>query len=237
MGTPDDGVPVGAHDRMPHRGSQMQSVKFENCEQLFACPLVTFRLAEAEALNLSVIADINALRSQYAGVRRSNQNGWHSNLDFFQRPEASFARLRSFISDAIWQATRQISPGFAFDACSIQAEGWINVNGRGAYNAPHDHPGWAWSGTYYVACLSSAETRGGMIEFLDPRTGIRAVTVEGANCFASKVAITPEPGMLIVFPSFLRHWVYPNEQDADRISIAFNARFVAAQTPTIPAPV
>jgi hypothetical protein len=63
------------------------------------------------------------------------------------------------------------------------------------------------------------------------------VTVEGANCFASKVAILPEPGMLILFPSFLRHWVYPNEQDADRTTIAFNARFVIARAPTIPAAV
>jgi uncharacterized protein (TIGR02466 family) len=214
----------------------MQSVKFENFQQLFACPLAAFRIAEAEALNRSAIADIKALRSLCAGVQKSNQNGWHSNLDFFQRGEASFVRLGSFISDAIRQATRQISPGFAFDACSIQAEGWINVNGRGAYNSPHDHPGWAWSGSYYVACPSSRQNRGGMIEFLDPRTGVRAVTVDGANCFAGKVAISPEPGMIILFPSFLRHWVYPNEQDADRISITFNARFVAARTPTIPTP-
>jgi hypothetical protein len=73
-----------------------------------------------------------------------------------------------------------------------------------------------------------------MIEFIDPRTGVRAVSVEGANCFASKVAVSPDPGMLIMFPSFLRHWVYPNEQDADRISVAFNVRFAARRIPTAP---
>jgi hypothetical protein len=119
----------------------MQGIKFDNLQQLFACPLATFRIAEAESLNRSLIADTNALQSQCEGVHRSNQNGWHSKLDFFQRPEASFARLGFLISDAIQQATRQISPGFAFDGCSIQAEGWINVNGRGEFGLPRND-GW-----------------------------------------------------------------------------------------------
>jgi hypothetical protein len=31
--------------------------------------------------------------------------------------------------------------------------------------------------------------------------------------------------MLLMFPSYLRHWVYPNESDQDRVTIAFNVRF------------
>lgn len=133
--------PLARTTGLPHSGSQMQGIKFDNLQQLFACPLATFRIAEAESLNRSLIADTNALQSQCEGVHRSNQNGWHSKLDFFQRTEASFARLGFLISDAIQQATRQISPGFAFDGCSIQAEGWINVNGRGEFGLPRND-GW-----------------------------------------------------------------------------------------------
>ena len=28
-----------------------------------------------------------------------------------------------------------------------------------------------------------------------------------------------------MFPSYLRHWVYPNESEEERVTIAFNARF------------
>ena len=30
--------------------------------------------------------------------------------------------------------------------------------------------------------------------------------------------------MLVMFPSFLKHWVYPHESPEDRISIAVNMR-------------
>ena len=32
----------------------------------------------------------------------------------------------------------------------------------------------------------------------------------------------PKEGDLIMFPSWLRHWVEPSQSDEDRISIAFN---------------
>jgi len=44
---------------------------------------------------------------------------------------------------------------------------------------------------------------------------------------------------MILFPSYLVHWVYPNEADTERWSIAFNATFKkarvakTAQTPSI----
>lgn len=65
-----------------------------------------------------------------------------------------------------------------------------------------------------------------MIEFLDPRgsTGVRAPDV--SMLFAPKFQIRPRAGTLLIFPAYLTHWVYPNQDDADRISVAFNARVV-----------
>ena len=41
---------------------------------------------------------------------------------------------------------------------------------------------------------------------------------------------------MIIFPSYLRHWVYPNEEESERVSIAFNIRYSsAAQYPPQPA--
>jgi hypothetical protein len=31
--------------------------------------------------------------------------------------------------------------------------------------------------------------------------------------------------MLMIFPSFLYHWVYPNLGDIERVSVAFNMRY------------
>jgi uncharacterized protein (TIGR02466 family) len=52
------------------------------------------------------------------------------------------------------------------------------------------------------------------------------LTIDGAACFAGKYRLSPQTGQLLNFPSWLRHWVYPNESNELRVSVAFNLRFV-----------
>ena len=205
----------------------MTTIALQSLEPLFHSPLVTFEVPGAAALNERLIDEIAAIRAASPGVQRSNQNGWHSNDDFFERKEPACRELIAHLVEAVRQATLQIAPQFDFAKVGgAQFEGWINVNGKGAYNTPHDHPGWAWSGSYYVDVPENAVGRSGSIEFLDTRTNTRVVSIDSAPCFMSKYTLQPKSGQLLLFPAYLRHWVYPNEQDEDRISIAFNARFV-----------
>jgi len=127
-------------------------------------------------------------------------------------------------------ATRHVAPGYEFRGRSLQAEGWVNINGQHAYNTPHDHAGWAWSGSYYVQ-VPEAQGRSGLFEFLDCRTNANVVGIEGAACFTAKSPVTPRAGLLLLFPAYLQHWVHPNEQPEERISIAFNARFMPVTLP------
>ena len=107
------------------------------------------------------------------------------------------------IRDAVDDATRRIAPGTDPSLFTLECEGWINVNPTGGFNAPHDHPGWYWSGAYYVATPDpGAEVRctdptAGCIEFLDGRTNLRVLSHIDAHCMASKVVYRPEAGLLI----------------------------------------
>jgi uncharacterized protein (TIGR02466 family) len=203
-----------------------RSIALRSATPLFASPLLTFQLSACESINALLLMEIAAMHELSNGIERSNQNGWHSPNDFFGRGEPGCKELRTHILEALRQATLQIAPTFDFSTRQLQMEGWVNVSGRGGYNTPHDHPGYAWSGCYYVAVPENPPGRSGSIEFLDPRTNVRVVTVDDATCFVSKVTMQPQAGMLLLFPSYLYHWVYPNEQDFDRVSIAFNARFL-----------
>lgn len=211
----------------------MSALQLQRFEPLFYSPLLVFQLPDAAALNQRLLAEAAAMRAASPGLERSNQNGWHSNDDFFERTEPGCVELRSHMVEAVRQATLRVAPKFDFSAMGMQAEGWINVNEQGGYNTPHDHPGWVWSGCYYVRVPAispgDGSERSGAIEFLDMRTNVRVLTVEDATCFMSKFTLQPSDGMLVLFPSYLRHWVYPNEQSAERVSIAFNARFVPVQ--------
>jgi uncharacterized protein (TIGR02466 family) len=204
---------------------RLSSLVLERVEALFPAPLAVFRLADVESLNASLLSEALARRAAEPGLARSNLHGWHSDDDFFERAEPGGVELRSRIIDAAARFTLQVSPRFDLAASAVQAEGWINIGAHGALNTPHDHPGWVWSGCYYVQ-VPAGDGVGGEIEFLDPRTNVRTLTIDGAACFAGKYRLVPQAGQLLIFPSWLRHWVYPNESDDLRVSVAFNLRFV-----------
>ena len=204
----------------------MSPLRLDALEPLFFTPLAVFSLPDATALNARLLDEAFALRVSSDGQQRSNQNGWHSADDFFERTEPGCRALQTHFLEAVRQATLRISPGFDFAAMAAEAQGWININGKGGFNTPHDHPGWAWSGCYYVRVPEGTTERSGCIELLDNRTNLQVPTIKDAPCFMSQYTIKPVDGMLLLFPSWLRHWVYPNEDDIERVTIAVNARFV-----------
>jgi uncharacterized protein (TIGR02466 family) len=206
-------------------------LRLQRLEPLFFSPLAVFEVADAAALNARLVAEALARRASSPGLQRSNRRGWHSEDDLFSRDEPGAQALCDHIVDAVSHLTEQVSPHFDLDGHDLQLEGWINVLADGGLNAPHDHPGWVWSGCYYAQVpddVSGPASAGeGAIEFLDSRTNVRTLTVDGAACFASKYRVQPRAGQLLIFPSWLRHWVEPHHAaDALRVSIAFNARFL-----------
>lgn len=199
---------------------------FQGIQPLFYSPLSVFNIEDHQTLNQQLVNDIEAHRSECVGVDKSNWKGWHSDYDFFRLQRPSFLTLQSNIIEAVKTTTRRLSQNFNLEDYELQAEGWINVLDQGGLNTPHDHPGWVWSGCYYVKVPKGMNELSGCIEFLDSRTAIRTLTVDGASCFESKYRVHPSEGMLLIFPAYLRHWVYPNDSDASRITIAFNFRYL-----------
>lgn len=203
--------------------------KLQLCDQraLFSTPLFTYLINGHEALNAQLIDDIHRLRQQSEGIKSSNQYGWHSERDFFERPEASFRATAQQFLTALVTTTITINPELDREAYSMHVKGWINVNERGAYNTPHDHPNHILSGVYYVKAPERDRkdpSRSGSIEFIDSR-GLTVLPHKGELILGNaKCRLRPQAGMLLIFPSPLLHWVYPHEEDEERISIAFNMR-------------
>jgi uncharacterized protein (TIGR02466 family) len=98
---------------------------------------------------------------------------------------------------------------------------WVNVMDKGAIHAPHIHPHAVISGTYYVA----APPRAGAIRFEDPRLPLMMAAPakrETARLPNRRfVEVSPKPGMLLLWESWLRHGVEANGTGR-RISISFN---------------
>ena len=194
-------------------------------EKLFSTPLMRFKVPDSVVLNAELLFEAERLKEADEGVEKSNRGGWHSKGNLFEHDAPSVQKLREAARDAVIQMTRKVSNKVDPDSLHLKLFAWMNSNPAGGYNAPHTHPGAHWSGVYYVSQPDVEDGSSGMIEFLDPRVDLAHWRVLKAGTFASKRALRPEAGEMILFPSYLTHWVHPNQTDHNRITVAFNATF------------
>ena len=204
----------------------LQSEKYQ---KLFATPFFRFHFPEHELLNDGLLAEGAAMMEREAGVSKSNKGGWHSKGNLFSQKAPPIKVLNTLATEAVIDASSRIGAKVDPSTLKLKLFAWMNVNPTGSFNAPHTHPGAHWSGVYYVSQPAVEKGNSGMIEFLDPRSDLPNWRVLDAPSFKIKKKLRPMPGDLILFPSYLLHWVYPNEADGDRVTVAFNATFSKAK--------
>ena len=101
---------------------------------------------------------------------------------------------------------------------SVVLTAWAVVLERGGYQIPHVHPaGWL-SGVYYVRVPEPPprRPRDGCIEFGRPDPAL-----VGSAETATRL-VRPEPGSMVLFPSYFYHCTLPFDSPGPRISIAFD---------------
>ena len=198
---------------------------------MFPVPLLVSRLGDPGDLDARLAAEAARRRSAEAGVDRSNRYGWHSQADFFERPEPAHSELAAAIRNFVAEATAKFLPRLP-DGVTTRFEGWINVSPTHAMNAPHDHVGTFWSGTYYVAVplpTDLGDKTSGAIEFLDPRGSLGSNAGIVTPITRGKFTLRPAAGTLLLWPGYVRHWVYPNMAEEERVTVSFNAWYGPAR--------
>lgn len=158
-------------------------------------------------------------------------------LDSYGGDELSFDEdksLLSFFSTQVSKFLLKIEESHDWEKGEwTDIDPWLNINEKGNFNPPHVHPGNNYSGCYYVSFPQDS----GFIHFLDPRTQHRLVSPnvkhkDGTNWFSSQnkydtstFTYEIKEGKIVMFPSWLMHYVDPNPHNSLRISIPFNARY------------
>ena len=157
----------------------------------------------------------------------SSVGGWQSEPDLHNTENTQLQNLLKSIGEVTDEIKKDNRYGKNVRAKCIAM--WANVNRYKDYHKMHVHPHCNYSGVYYVKTPENC----GTINFIDPRKERRMLT-DGAlwdtveDLLAgdkSGIHITPKEGGLIIFPSFLEHYVEPNLTHEPRISISFNIVF------------
>lgn len=198
---------------------------------LFPTLVAAVATPDAGPRNAELRERILRRRATAPSMKASNSGGWHSERDIEDWGGPRVAEVLAMARSVANELTRHrngqpVTPNWTISA-------WANVNGPGDSNICHYHAGAFWSGTYYVDDGGTAanEELGGHFEMLDPRgpgPAMLAPTLvfagEGGLSAGGTEMITPQPGLLFIFPSWLYHQVRTYKGERERISIAFNMR-------------
>jgi uncharacterized protein (TIGR02466 family) len=201
---------------------ELAQARFAN---LFATPLLTHIWADSAELNRQLREAILEHERRHQGNAQTNIGGWHSEPGTLEFCGSAGAALIGRMDEMVKEATLRLHADFARtpQPVSWTLSAWANVNRRGDFNQMHTHPGATWSGVYYVDYGESRDdAEGTAIQLYDPypaRANVFFPELSTAN-----VLFRPEPGLMILFPSYVPHAVPPHRGDRERISIAFNVR-------------
>ena len=169
--------------------------------------------------------DNNAL-SIYCKEKYKEQQELNPSLSCFLNLSAAETKpLMDAINQTLGFLHRDL--GFIKEARQEITSAWINVNNNPLIDGAHSHGGSFFSGVYYV----KSDQNSGCINFLNTNreavsTFLPWMTVAPNSFNGSKIRHAPNPGKLLIFPSWLIHYVEHNPGDDDRISVAFNTKIV-----------
>ena len=107
------------------------------------------------------------------------------------------------------------------------SQSWIVSQYKGEYNPWHQHSG-------HLSSVIYLKLPKGMREFFDKESkdhypiggSIQFMFGEKQTLRSDTLTFRPEVGKMIVFPSWLKHSVFPFDVDGERRSMSFNAYYV-----------
>ena len=150
----------------------------------------------------------------------SNYGGWHSKQLSGHIPELNelFVHVQARLEALHGVFNFRDNLKLNIDNC------WVNINGKGHANTPHTHRGWTFSGVYFV----NGQEKCGDLVLVHPSQQFpyhyteEPFKEDSIEKSLQTVHYKCEPNKLVIFPSWVQHYVLPNLTDEDRISIAFD---------------
>jgi uncharacterized protein (TIGR02466 family) len=164
---------------------------------------------------------VKNIKNQILSIYNKDQTNWQSgpNLHEQETFKVLSDEIKKISSHFLINAQKQI-----FEDLIITSM-WANILKTGEFHRPHTHSNNTLSGVFYVQANSEKSAK---IYFTDPRPQAAVLSPDfseynGDNCYTCHYpSIT---NRLILFPSWLNHYVETNSVNEDRISVSFNLMY------------
>ncbi len=208
-----------------------------DCHTLSTFPTMCYQAMHTgtEEMNKGLSAVIRDLEQtgRVAKYPNSVKEGFHSTSDFFNIDHPSIKEFHTMIVQNLQHYLRQYwasessIPLSDLGDLKLHLWGWSLILREGSMSAPHMHPHCIISGVYYPEIPEEMDTskNAGCFILCDPRPRAAVVPLKGQG---NTLIIKPQTGMLLMFPSYMEHYVMPFRGKSERLSIAFNVDFPMA---------
>ena len=194
---------------------------------LFVTKLYRAEIASGAALNPDLIKACRAIAADdEAGKRWSKEKGYrgytsYASLNDLPKRDPTIAALKPLLDKHAAAFARELNLELAGRKLKLDSI-WINVLEPGGTHSNHIHPHAVISGTYYVETPPGASA----LKIEDPRLPLMMAAPprreDAPEAERSFVYVTPKAGDVLMWESYLRHEVVPNNAKRSRISISFN---------------
>lgn len=153
------------------------------------------------------------LIQSHANAENSNRDGWQSPGFGSGAPLLVFETL----SARVIEFANTVSASEQLGAQFKVANWWANINDAGAYNVVHSHPGTDLVVIYYP----KVSAQSGSLVLVRNDSALSSSLFNNRRQELSFL-LRPEVGKAYAFPAWFLHYVEPSQDDAPRVSVAYN---------------
>lgn len=149
--------------------------------------------------------------------------------------------LKKFIMDQVYIIAKELNQvywrQFKLQDITVDITGmWFQISNDHSFHETHVHGNCSWSGVYYVQAGETSQSKedtrpngmpNGITRFYGPQMEYSAGGHgDWGNYYLQHNTHTsyPQDGMLIIFPSYLKHMALPYIGQTDRIIVSFHAQ-------------
>jgi uncharacterized protein (TIGR02466 family) len=188
--------------------------------ELFVTPMWHSSLADYGTHKEGILNYLNEVRKTQPSALRSNMNAYQSHPTLILTEE--LAPVFKHIMEDMMRVVIQDCELKVTSASLTYA--WVNFNdNRSAFNMPHNHAE-TFSGVFYAQ--------------IPENSGVLVINNDASNSLwdgnnfsdmtnkylRANYPIFPKEGDIYIWPSYLEHFVTPNNHDDCRVSISFNIK-------------
>ena len=208
-----------------------------NIKHLWPTPILVRKNDEHSSIGSDLLKLLYGHRNKHAKTK-SPLYASQDNLYVLYKDNPVFAKVIKFIMDSVFELAANVNGPYWKNSQGIDVAltgVWFQISNAFGFHETHIHGNCSWSGVYYIqageSSRSDKDRKDGLLNGVTRFYGPYMEFLAGGHGEFGNLYLEdnswdsyPEDGNIVVFPSYLKHMVFPYQGAQDRIIISFHAQ-------------